>query len=135
MGRAIDQYIGNKQLAGLAQMAVLLLIVYISDQALQALSAWTMAGVSQRALKDLLKVQQGAGLNIRWLDRDELIERVPAIARDGLRGGTFSPEDGSASPMMSSAAFYRRAGFQPRGSVFEEAGIAHQEMVLPLQPL
>jgi ATP-binding cassette subfamily B protein len=53
MGGAIDQYIGNKQLAGLAQMAVTLLIVYISNQAFQALSAWTMAGVSQRALKDL----------------------------------------------------------------------------------
>ena len=53
MGRAIDQYIGNKQLAGLAQMAVLLLVVYISNQALQALSAWTMARVSQSALKDL----------------------------------------------------------------------------------
>ena len=53
MGRAIDQYIGDKQLAGLAQMAVTLLVVYITNQALQALSAWTMARVSQNALKDL----------------------------------------------------------------------------------
>jgi ATP-binding cassette subfamily B protein len=53
MGRAIDQYIGSKQLAGLGQMALLMLGVYISDQLFQALSAWTMAGVSQRALKDL----------------------------------------------------------------------------------
>ena len=53
MGRAIDQYIGNKQLAGLAQMAVALLVVYITNQAFQALSAWTMARVSQNALKDL----------------------------------------------------------------------------------
>jgi YbgC/YbaW family acyl-CoA thioester hydrolase len=35
---------------------------------------------------------------------------------------------------VSAAGFYQRAGFQPRGAVFEEAGIAHQEMVLPLQP-
>ena len=63
----------------------------------------------ERALKDLLKIQQNHGLNIRWLDRDELTALVPAIAREGLRGGTYSPEDGSASPMMSSAAFYRRA--------------------------
>lgn len=63
----------------------------------------------ERALKDLLKIQQSHGLNIRWLERDEMIGLVPAIAREGLRGGTFSPDDGSASPMMSSAAFYRRA--------------------------
>ena len=63
----------------------------------------------ERALKDLLKIQQSHGLNIRWLDRDEMIDLVPAMAREGLLGGTYSPEDGSASPMMSSAAFYRRA--------------------------
>jgi len=63
----------------------------------------------ERALKDLLRVQQSYGLNIRWLARDELIALVPAINREGLRGGTYSPEDGSASPMVSGAAFYRRA--------------------------
>ncbi len=63
----------------------------------------------ERSLKKLLKVQQRYGLNIGWLERDELIALVPDINREGLRGGTYSPEDGSASPMMSSAAFYRRA--------------------------
>jgi sarcosine oxidase subunit beta len=63
----------------------------------------------ERRLKDLLKVQQSYGLNIRWLGREELIALVPDISREGLRGGTYSPEDGSASPVMSSAAFYRRA--------------------------
>ena len=63
----------------------------------------------ERSLKDLLKIQQSYGLNISWLDRDQMIALVPDINREGLRGGTYSPEDGSASPMMSSAAFYRRA--------------------------
>jgi sarcosine oxidase subunit beta len=63
----------------------------------------------ERSLKTLLEVQQRHGLNIRWLERDETIALLPDINRDGLRGGTYSPEDGSASPMMSSAAFYRRA--------------------------
>jgi sarcosine oxidase subunit beta len=63
----------------------------------------------ERALKELLQVQLRYGLNIRWLGRDEMNDLVPAINRDGLRGGTYSPEDGSASPMMSNAAFYRRA--------------------------
>ncbi|PWH12616.1 MAG: multidrug ABC transporter ATP-binding protein [Anaerolineae bacterium] len=53
MGQAIDRYIGNKQLAGLAPMAALLLVVYVSNNAFAALSAWTMARVSQSALKDL----------------------------------------------------------------------------------
>jgi sarcosine oxidase subunit beta len=62
-----------------------------------------------RALKDLLKIQQGAGLNIRWLERAEMLDLVPALKADDLLGGTYSPEDGSASPMLSSHAFYRRA--------------------------
>ena len=33
----------------------------------------------------------------------------------------------------SAEGFYRRAGFAPRGPAFEEAGIAHQEMVLRLR--
>ena len=63
----------------------------------------------KRALQDLLKVQQRAGLNIRWLERAEMLQLVPALSADGLLGGTYSPEDGSASPMLSSHAFYLRA--------------------------
>ena len=60
-------------------------------------------------MKALLQVQQAAGLNIRWLERQEMLDLVPALNRDGLRGGTYSPDDGSASPLMSARAFYRRA--------------------------
>lgn len=63
----------------------------------------------ERTLNALLKVQQAAGLNIQWLGRDDMLDLVPALSREGLRGGTYSPEDGSASPMMSARAFYRRA--------------------------
>ncbi len=63
----------------------------------------------ERSLQELLKIQQSYGLNIRWLDRDEIVALVPDINREELRGGTYSPEDGSASPIMSAAAFYRRA--------------------------
>lgn len=54
-------------------------------------------------------VQKQYGLNIDWLDRDAVIELVPGIVREGLLGGTYSPEDGSASPMLSCLAFHRRA--------------------------
>jgi len=63
----------------------------------------------ERSLKALLEVQQGYGLNIRWLDRQEMLELVPGLNADGLVGGTYSPEDGSASPMMSAHAFHKQA--------------------------
>ncbi len=78
---------------------------------------WTQGGyvfvayreAEERSLRELLKVQTRYGLNIRWLDREEMIGLVPDLNREDLRGGTCSPEDGSASPLLSSHAFYRRA--------------------------
>ncbi|MDH7487459.1 MAG: FAD-binding oxidoreductase [Anaerolineae bacterium] len=63
----------------------------------------------EQVLKDLLRVQQSYGLNIRWLDREELLEVIPALNPHGLIGGTYSPGDGSASPLRAAHAFYRRA--------------------------
>lgn len=63
----------------------------------------------ERSLKDLLKTQSQYGLNINWLDRDDLLEVVPALNPEGLIGGTYSPEDGSASPMRSVLGFYHQA--------------------------
>ncbi len=63
----------------------------------------------ERTLRDLLRTQQSYRLNIRWCDRDELLAVIPDLSPDGLIGGTFSPEDGSASPLLSSQAFYNRA--------------------------
>jgi len=51
------------------------------------------------ALKELLTIQHEHQLNIYWADRKEVESRVPGISSAGLRGGTFSPEDGSASPL------------------------------------
>jgi ATP-binding cassette subfamily B multidrug efflux pump len=84
MGRAIDQYIGNKQLAGLAQMAVTLLIVYISNQAFQAFSAWTMARVSQNALKDLRRDLFGhlQELSLKFFDTHPAGELMSRLTND-----------------------------------------------------
>lgn len=60
-------------------------------------------------LKDMLKVQKNFGLDINWIGPEEAKWLVPGIAADGLRGGTYSPGDGSASPLLSANAFYRRA--------------------------
>jgi sarcosine oxidase subunit beta len=61
----------------------------------------------------LLSVQHRHGLDIDWLDRDALLERVPDLEPEGLRGGTFSPGDGHCSTLLASHALYyaaRRAG-------------------------
>jgi sarcosine oxidase subunit beta len=63
----------------------------------------------EKILKDLLAIQKQYGLNIDWYDKDCFLEIIPALNPEGLIGGTFSPEDGSASPMLSALAFERQA--------------------------
>lgn len=63
----------------------------------------------EQTLRGLLKIQQSYGLNIDWLGRDELLRAVPALNPEGLLGGTLSPEDGSASPLLTLHALYRQA--------------------------
>jgi len=63
----------------------------------------------EKILNDLLVVQKRYGLNIDWYDADAMLKLVPALNPDGLLGGTFSPDDGSASPMLSCLAFHRHA--------------------------
>jgi len=63
----------------------------------------------EKTLKDLLDMQRKLGLNINWLDRQAFLELVPDINPADLRGGTYSPDDGSASPLKASFAFYQEA--------------------------
>jgi sarcosine oxidase subunit beta len=62
-----------------------------------------------QALKDLTTWQVDHGLNIAWLEKDDLLAVLPQLNAEGLLGGTFSPEDGSASPLKSAFAFHQRA--------------------------
>jgi len=70
----------------------------------------------ERTLKELLAVQKRYGLNIDWHDAAALLEIIPDLSPDGLVGGTFSPDDGNASPLLAVHAFYRRA--KSLGAVF-----------------
>jgi sarcosine oxidase subunit beta len=63
----------------------------------------------ETSLRALLSIQQSFGLNIHWLDRGDLLKVAPALNPDGLIGGTYSPEDGNASPLLAQHVFYRRA--------------------------
>lgn len=60
-------------------------------------------------LKNLLPTQQSFGLNINWIEPEEVRERVPGIKAEGLLGGTFSPNDGHLSSLKLGGAFYRLA--------------------------
>jgi len=60
-------------------------------------------------LKRLLPVQKKFGLNIDFLEPEEIQKIIPGINPKRLRGGTFSPEDGTISPLLTINAFYRRA--------------------------
>ncbi len=60
-------------------------------------------------LKNLVNWQQQYDLNISWLEPKQLSEIIPQINQVNLLGGTFSPEDGSASPLKTAFSFHRRA--------------------------
>ena len=63
----------------------------------------------EKILKDLLVIQKSLGLNIDWLASDDMLEIVPGLNPTNLLGGTFSPDDGNASPLLTAHAFYKRA--------------------------
>jgi len=60
-------------------------------------------------LKDLVAYQQEHHLEISWLEKSDLLEIVPNLNPQGLLGGTYSPQDGSASPLMAAFAFHKRS--------------------------
>ncbi|MGO8695892.1 MAG: NAD(P)/FAD-dependent oxidoreductase [Rectinemataceae bacterium] len=63
----------------------------------------------EKAFRELLIVQKASGLDIDWIDAARVSELSPGIASEGLRGGTFSPGDGYASPLITNTAFHRLA--------------------------
>ncbi len=57
-------------------------------------------------LKDLMKIQKSFNLDINWLNPEEYRKIVPGICPENLKGATYSPKDGSASPLLAINAFY-----------------------------
>jgi len=78
---------------------------------------WMMGGYTfpvyrekeERSLKSILPIQKRFGLNIDFVGPERIQEVVPGINPDGLIGGTYSPEDGSASPLLAVNGFYKKA--------------------------
>ncbi|MDR0497296.1 MAG: FAD-binding oxidoreductase [Treponema sp.] len=63
----------------------------------------------EKAFRGLLVIQKKANLNIDWISPEQVEKLCPGIETKNLRGGTFSPEDGCASPLQTCTAFYRLA--------------------------
>ena len=61
---------------------------------------------TEKALKQLLAKQKELNLNNNWIDAERVNELVPGINMSDLRGGTFSPEDGSCSPLKVTGAYF-----------------------------
>jgi sarcosine oxidase, subunit beta len=63
----------------------------------------------EATVRGLLPVQKRYRLNIDWLDADGIQKVVPGINPNGLRGGTFSPDDGQVSPLLAAESFTNEA--------------------------
>jgi sarcosine oxidase subunit beta len=63
----------------------------------------------EKVVKGLLPIQKQYHLNIDWYDAEEYIKIVPSINREGLIGGTYSPEDAQVSPLLTAESFTREA--------------------------
>ena len=78
---------------------------------------WTQGGYcfvaytkeDEDSLKKTVQAQRSYGLNIKYLNSEEIQELIPGINSNGLLGGTYSPEDGNASPLLALHAFYRKS--------------------------
>lgn len=121
--------------------------VFVEEQKIPADMEWDSAdeGCVHAVAFNRLGVALGTG---------RLLPHVPGVAKIGrmavlrdMRGGriggqvlqalmsaarTRGDREVMLHAQLSAAAFYARAGFVPRGAVFEEAGIAHVEMVKAL---
>ncbi len=84
MGVAIDRFIAGKDPVGLGRVSLLMLLVYLLSNIFQGISNWIMAGVSQRALKqvrtDLFARLQT--LSIGFFDRNPAGELMSRLTND-----------------------------------------------------
>jgi sarcosine oxidase subunit beta len=74
----------------------------------------------EKTLRNLLEYQQHFHLNIDWVTAKQIEELAPGITTKNLLGGTYSPEDGSASPMKVIDAFYVMADYNGAEFFFNE---------------
>ncbi len=63
----------------------------------------------ESTLTSLLPTQKKYGLLIDWVGPNEIRRIIPGVNPVGLRGGTYSPDDGQVSSILAPVAFQREA--------------------------
>ncbi|MHA1560756.1 MAG: NAD(P)/FAD-dependent oxidoreductase [Promethearchaeota archaeon] len=63
----------------------------------------------EKLFKNNIVIQKSYGLNIDYHGPEKIKELIPGINENGLLGGTFSPDDGNASPLLFTNACYCQA--------------------------
>jgi len=63
----------------------------------------------EATLQKLLPIQKSHRLNIDWHDAEGIRRVVSGITPVGLRGGTYSPDDGQVSPLKAAESFTQEA--------------------------
>lgn len=71
----------------------------------------------KNSLKELVKYQRQFGLEIDFYEKEEILNIIPGLNPEGLLGGTYSPRDGSASPLLAIESFYKHA--KKYGAIFK----------------
>jgi ATP-binding cassette subfamily B multidrug efflux pump len=84
IGVAIDRFIGGRDPAGLARIALLMLAAYLLNNLFQAIANWVMAGISQRALKQIRRelFQHLQELSMSFFDRNPAGELMSRLTND-----------------------------------------------------
>jgi len=75
---------------------------------------------TEMKLRNLLEYQKHFQLNIDWIPAKEVETLAPGINNKHLLGATYSPEDGSASPLRLIDAFYVMANYEGAEFFFNE---------------
>jgi ATP-binding cassette subfamily B protein len=84
LGRAIDGFIIKKDLQGLTQTAVLMILAYFSTNVLQVISNWVMATITQKALKKIRTdlFTQLQMLSLRFYDQNPSGDLMSRLTND-----------------------------------------------------
>jgi ATP-binding cassette subfamily B protein len=84
MGVAIDRFITTKQVGGLVCIALWMLAAYLLNNLFQAIAAWVMADISQRALKSMRRdlFQHLQTLPLSFFDQNPAGELMSRLTND-----------------------------------------------------
>ena len=58
----------------------------------------TGAEEGERGLRSAMELQRSLGVDVRWIEPNEIARLAPIVETDGLRGGTFHERDGFLDP-------------------------------------